>query len=185
MIHDLPFDFFDRANVAQGLRFNDRGRLGVLRKTRLDRTACAKLRIRRLQARAGRSVRMRQSGRGKELVGSRQIPFARNGIGDGASLCQSVGSRGLPGFYPAPCTCGDFSPANGRTRTNACKRKPEPQQPTRQLPCRKSSALAKCSSSDQDLQSLALSAVMRDFGLHPGFFRDPISPRREPRSDAT
>ena len=39
--------------------------------------------------------------------------------------------------------------------------------------------------SDQDLQSLALSAVMRDFGLHPGFFRDPISPRREPRSDAT
>jgi hypothetical protein len=39
--------------------------------------------------------------------------------------------------------------------------------------------------SDHCLQSLALSAVMRDFGLHPGFFRDPISPRRALRSDAT
>jgi hypothetical protein len=74
-------------------------------------------------------------------------------------------------FIP-PCTCRDFSPANGRFRTNACKRKPESWQPTRQLPCAKSSALVDCSPVIRSLFTI-FGAIGRDarFWLAPRFLQ--------------
>jgi hypothetical protein len=205
MIRDLPFDFFDRATVAQGLRrlrFNDRGHVGVLRKTRPDRTACAKPRIRRLQARAGRSVRHEIDATdhgAKACVSNAKLMGSRKGVGRFTAdpFCKKRDLRWSTAL-PIPWLTRSPGPLSRRVPAGISPPQTAALGPTPGSASRNpGNQLVNCHAqnprhlsiaallSDHCLQSLALSAVMRDFGLHPGFFRDPISPRRALRSDAT